>query len=83
MHPRLEGAPLEVECSIGTLPYVPIEIFFAEFRRYKTGSYGWMAAGKMPCPGVPGERVQVNIQLTVIGSKEWSEPGQLELPETE
>lgn len=45
-----------------------------EQRQFGTGSWGYQNAGKFPLPGTAGERVQVNVQLTVIGSKKWSQP---------
>lgn len=47
----------------------------AERRVYRTGSNGWMAAGKADVPGLPGVKMQVNVQLTIIGSKQVSDKG--------
>lgn len=41
----------------------------AEARHFSTGSWGWMAAGKADLPGSTDRRLQVNVQLVVIGSK--------------
>jgi hypothetical protein len=46
------------------------------FRQYQTGSYGWHTAGKVSCPGDPNRKVQVNLGLTIIGSK----PGSRDAP---
>ena len=43
----------------------------ARLRRYQTGSWGWHTAGKFRVEGQSDVRVQVNIGLTIIGSKEW------------
>ena len=40
----------------------------AELRDFKTGSKGYFVGAKMP---FKGERLQVGINLTFIGSKEW------------
>ncbi len=49
---------------------------FASLRKFNTGSWGYHAAGKADCPRADSQRLQVNVQLTVIGSKEWDKPDQ-------
>jgi hypothetical protein len=45
------------------------------FRQFNTGSWGWMDAGKANVPNSPNRRMQVNVQLVVIGSKPGSDKG--------
>lgn len=69
---QLENAPSALQVVI----YDPAgNTLFNErvrLRQYSSGSWGWHTAGKMDCPRVEDERVQVNVGLTVIGSKDWT-----------
>lgn len=69
---RIEAAPSALQVVV----YSPEgEVLFtdhARLRQFNTGAWGYHTAGKMDLPRVQGERLQVNVGLTVIGSKDWN-----------
>ncbi len=79
--PELKGQParpsqiVEAPSNLQVVVYGPGgDVLYnerASLRRFSSGSWGYHTAGKMDLPRVPGERLQVNIGLTVIGSKNW------------
>lgn len=75
---RLNVRPGQIEeapSGLRVVVYTPGgEVIFddrATLRQFNTGSWGYHAAGKADVPRVPEQRLQVNVQLTVIGSKGW------------
>ena len=68
---QLSGAPGEYRITITNDMEEVIYQELALMRQYQTGSWGWHTAGKFPIEGTDGERAQVNVALTVIGSKKW------------
>ncbi|MCP4208156.1 MAG: hypothetical protein GY767_14045 [Shimia sp.] len=52
----------------------------ATLRQYRTRSWGWHTAGKFDVANTHEQRAQVNIGITVIGSKDWPEVGMNLLP---